>query len=192
MNNINILLLRAFFVSVFAIGLAMPSPAVSANSTSDSRGSKQIQIETTAPLKLAPNAVEVVKTQKNVGSVIINNPDVLDVTVETSKRLLLRPLAAGATTLTLLSTGGEILYKRDVLVNDRFGKYVRIRRFCTGESEKNCSPVDTFYCPDGCYSVTPTTNSDATGASSNPNSNSTIDEGYNADIIIEQEASGDE
>lgn len=130
--------------------------------TSDSK----ITISKTGPLKLAPNSIEFLDFEKDISSIIVSSPDLLDISVENSKRVMIRPLTTGATSLTVLSLDGQIIYKKDILVNDRHGKFIRIRRFCDVDGAGgDCATTDTYFCPDGCYETiknnSPTSNSGA-------------------------------
>ncbi len=142
MNKIN----KFFLCASIAIGSLIIAPHAHADAMI-----KSAQITKTGPLKLAPNAVEILKFDQDIGTVIIANPDIADVVVENARQIIVRPVVTGATALTILNRTGEVIYKRDVLINNRHGKFVRVRRICGDTSD--CLESGTYYCPDGCYEV---------------------------------------
>ncbi|MGM0421559.1 MAG: pilus assembly protein N-terminal domain-containing protein [Pseudomonadota bacterium] len=124
-----------------------------------------IEYQTTGPLKLAPNMVEIVELDEDAASIILSHPEHAAIDVENSRRLLIRPGAPGVTSLVVISQNGKIIYKRDIVVNERQGKYISIRRLCeSGAGSGDCLSRGTYYCPDGCYEVN--TSSQPAGGSS--------------------------
>lgn len=110
----------------------------------------KMQISTNGPMKLAPNSVEFLDFDGDISSIILSTPDILEISVQNSRKIMMRPIGTGATSLTVLSKDGKILYKRDIVVNDRHGKFVRIRRICA-DAGSDCITRGTYFCPDGCY-----------------------------------------
>lgn len=102
------------------------------------------------PLTLRQNMVEVLSFQDDVGSILMSNPAPVEMIVENSRRVMLRPAQPGVTTLTVINKAGQIIYKRDIVVTQRGENYVRVTRFC---SEQRCDEEDFFFCPNGCYGV---------------------------------------
>ena len=167
----------------------MPSQYASAQ-TAPSFTKPVIELHTTGPLKLAPNTIEIIDLQDDISSVLLSNPDHAEISVENSRRIILRPTIPGATSLTVLSTQGQVIYKRDVLVNDRHGKFVRVRRICDGDGD--CVQRDTFYCPDGCYEVigssptSPANNNTSTASTPSQTSNTSPNTATDIDITSEE------
>ncbi len=113
-------------------------------------------IADTAPLRLTSNKNELVRLNEDAVSVIVNNPDHASVMLDSARLLIIAPRAPGTTSFTVLNAAGQVILQRDIIVSNANAakKYVRVRRICSGQ-DATCVPAAYFYCPDGCYEVTP-------------------------------------
>lgn len=137
---------------------AAPPPAADADLmpvTATPQGAAVEDIAATHPLlRLTPDKTEMVRLEREAGSVIVGNPDNLSVLTESPRLLLFVPQRAGATHVTVLDREGAILMQRHVVVAAPKEKYVRIRRSCANASRQgDCQPVTVYYCPDMCHEV---------------------------------------
>lgn len=105
-------------------------------------------------LRLTMNKDQIIRLNQDAASVVVNNPAHAEVLLDSPRLLIVMPRAAGATSFTVLNAKGDIILRRDIIVTNVQPKYVRIRRMCTG-SDASCVPAAYYYCPDGCYEVTP-------------------------------------
>ncbi len=116
-------------------------------------------------LRLTSNKNALIKLDKDAHSVIVNNPEHASVMLDTPRLLIVIPHKPGATSFTVLDKYGETIIQKDIIITNVQKKYVRIRRICA-QSDKTCNPSSYFYCPDGCYEVSPV--SPANGRSKAP------------------------
>jgi hypothetical protein len=107
-----------------------------------------------APLRLTSNKNELIRLDQDAVSVIVNNPDHASVMLDSARLLIVMPHMPGTTSFTVLGSDGEVILQKDVIVTNVQPKYVRVRRICAG-SDASCIPAAYYYCPDGCYEVTP-------------------------------------
>ena len=128
--------------------------------------------DTHPPLKISPDKSELVRLDKDAGSIIIGSPSHLSVLADSAKTLVLVPQIPGATYVTILDKQGNVLMQRHVIIASPQKKYVRIRKPCIGDAE-GCEPTQVYYCPDMCHKVnvaqeaSQSENSDAEGNSDN-------------------------
>lgn len=108
--------------------------------------------DTHPPLKLSPDKSELIRLDKEAGSIIIGSPTHLSVLADSAKTLVLVPQVPGATYVTILDKQGSVLMQRHVIVAPPKEKYVRIRKSCASGAE-NCEPTQVYYCPDMCHKV---------------------------------------
>lgn len=122
---------------------------------------KSVQTETPAynesadthpPLKISPDKSELVRLDKDAGSIIIGSPSHLSVLADSARTLVLVPQIPGATYVTILDKQGNVLMQRHVIIASPQKKYVRIRKSCTADTE-GCEPTQVYYCPDMCHKV---------------------------------------
>lgn len=108
-------------------------------------------------LRLTLDKNIIIRLDNDASSVIVNNPEHASVMLDSPRLLIVVPHAPGATSFTVLDVHGTTILKKDVIVSGNINpEYVRIRRMCSG-SDASCVPTAYFYCPDGCYEVTPVT-----------------------------------
>lgn len=108
-----------------------------------------------ADIRLTPDRSEIIRVPREVGSVVIGNPENLSVFVDTPQSLVLVPKTAGATYFTVLDKTGNVMVERHVIVAAPKQNYVRIRTTCTGDNADSCTPTKIYYCPQGsmCHDV---------------------------------------
>lgn len=99
-------------------------------------------------IRLTPDRSEIVRVPREVGSVVIGNPENLGVFVDTPQSLVLVPKSAGTTYFTVLDKTGNIMVERHVIVAAPKRNYVRIRTVCTADNADTCVPTKIYYCPD--------------------------------------------
>jgi len=109
-------------------------------------------LDTHPPLKISPDKSELVRLDKDAGSIIIGSPSHLSVLADSARTLVLVPQIPGATYVTILDKQGNVLMQRHVIVASPKKKYVRIRKSCNGDAD-NCQPTQVYYCPDMCHKV---------------------------------------
>lgn len=109
--------------------------------------------DTHPPIRLTPDKSELIRLDKEAGTIIIGNPDHLSVLADSAKTLVLVPRMPGATYITVLDRQGEVLMQRHAIVAAPKEKYIRIRRSCTNSDDKNCHETRVYYCPDMCHEV---------------------------------------
>ncbi len=102
---------------------------------------------------LTDNEDKVVRLDQDAASVIVNNPDHASVLLDSPRVMIIMPRAPGATSFSVLDANGNTIMHKDVIVTNRKRQYVRIQRVCNGSS--GCTPTSYYYCPNGCYQVTP-------------------------------------
>lgn len=110
-----------------------------------------------APLRLSLDTTKVLKLDRDAASVVVTNPANVRVLLDTPRLLLFMPRTPGSTTVIVLDAKGDTILEKTVIVDaGAKSKYVRIRRMCgQAGSGPDCVPTSYFYCPDGCYEVSP-------------------------------------
>lgn len=135
-----ILTIRKFSVFVLVAVLAMAGMALAADDEA---------------LHLTMNKDELVRLDQDAASVIVNNPAHAEVTLDSPRLLIVMPRAPGATSFTVLNAKGAVILTRDIIVSGtQAPRHVRVRRICQG-NDASCVPSAYYYCPDGCYEITP-------------------------------------
>ena len=108
----------------------------------------------TTPLRLTSNKNRIIRLDQDAASVIVNNPVHAVVMLDSPRLLIVMPRQPGVTSFTVLDSAGNVILHKDIIVTNVQPRYVRIRRMCGG-GDASCVPAAYFYCPDGCYEVTP-------------------------------------
>ncbi|MFK7838888.1 MAG: pilus assembly protein N-terminal domain-containing protein [Bdellovibrionales bacterium] len=108
--------------------------------------------DTHPPLKLSPDRSELIRLEKDAGSIIIGNPENVSVLADSARTLVVVPQIPGATHITILDKQDNILMQRHIIIGSPKKKYVRIRKSCNAEIE-GCEPTQIYYCPDTCHKV---------------------------------------
>jgi hypothetical protein len=112
-----------------------------------------------APLRLTSNKNEIIRLNQDAASVIVNNPEHATVMLDSARLLIVMPHLPGTTSFTVLNSHDEVVLQKDIIVTNVQPKYVRVRRICSG-NDAACVPAAYYYCPDGCYEVTPAASGD--------------------------------
>ncbi len=136
--------------------IAVPAFANSDNLTVDEIFSKTpppLEIKD-GSLRLTSNKNAFIKLDRDAHSVIVNNPDHASVMLDTPRLLIVVPHKPGTTSFTVLDRGGDTIIQKDIIITNVQKKYVRIRRMCN-DQDPTCVPSAYYYCPDGCYEVSP-------------------------------------
>ncbi len=108
---------------------------------------------TTHPdLRMTPDKSELIKLDKDIGSIVIGNPAHINVIADSSKTIVIIPREIGATHFSILDKNGQIIMQRHVIVASPKEKYIRIKRSCTSDSE-NCKDTSIMYCPNMCHEI---------------------------------------
>lgn len=110
-----------------------------------------------APVILRQSTLQVLKFDEDIGSIVLTDPRPVELIVENSRRIVMRPVQPGVTSLTVIGKSGAVIYKREVVVTNRGEDYVRVTRYCDGGA---CDEEDIYYCPYGCYGVQSLSESD--------------------------------
>lgn len=107
-------------------------------------------------IRLTPDRTKILRLRENAASVIVANPAHAAVTLDSPRVLILMPREPGTTSFTVLNAAGRVLLERNIIVSAAQPQYVRVRRICG--NARDCAPSNYYYCPDGCFEVTPVVN----------------------------------
>ncbi|MCE9508448.1 MAG: pilus assembly protein N-terminal domain-containing protein [Alphaproteobacteria bacterium] len=107
-----------------------------------------------AALRLTPNKNKIIRLDQDAASVVVNNPKHASVMLDSPRLIIIMPRLPGTTSFTVLNSAGETILQKDVIVTNVQPQYVRVRRVCAS-GDTSCTPAAYYYCPDGCYEVTP-------------------------------------
>ena len=102
--------------------------------------------ESAPSLHLTMDKSELVKLDKNAGSVIVGNPTHANVLMDSPQLLVVVPRAPGATHFTVLDQSGAIIMQRHVIVAAPKENYIRVRTASCGEDNKDCAKTANYYC----------------------------------------------
>ena len=91
-------------------------------------------------ISVAVDAVELIQIDTPATWVQVGNPDVADVSVNTSQSIILLGLAVGETGLLLLDDKGEVIKNLNVIVVPRVERQVRVYRGRSTVSTLSCHP----------------------------------------------------
>ncbi|WP_343562730.1 type II and III secretion system protein family protein [Kiloniella sp. b19] len=75
-----------------------------------------VGVDALPPLQLEINAGRFIELGKPAESIFIANPEIADIQLESSRRLHLYGKTYGATTLSVLGKGGELIYTRNIFI----------------------------------------------------------------------------
>src|SRR6218665_1510441 len=107
----------------------------------------------TGAIRLSPDRTKVLRLRENAASVVVANPAHASVILDSPKLLILMPREPGTTSFTVMNAEGKVLLERNIIVTGTQRQYVRVRRVCG--NARDCAPSNYYYCPDGCFEVTP-------------------------------------
>ena len=115
-------------------------------------------ISSTHPiLNLTPDKSELIKLDKDAASVIVGNPNHINVMLDTPNTIIVVPRSPGASYFTVVGKDGSIIMQRHAVVAGGSGdkeNYIRIRRSCgTNTSGRSCETTSVYFCPDTCHEV---------------------------------------
>ena len=91
-------------------------------------------------ISVAVDAVELVQIDTPTAWIQIGNPDIADVSVNTSRSIIVLGLAVGETGLLLLDDGGEVIKNLNVIVVPRSERQVKVYRGPSAASTLSCHP----------------------------------------------------
>ncbi len=118
-----------------------------------SGGAMSSEIHHKAPaIHLTPDKSELLQLDVDAASVMVGNPNHLNVVAESAKTLVLIPKAPGASHFTVLDQKGHVILQRHVIVASPKENYLRIRRTCNGGDEA-CQTTSMYYCPGMCFEI---------------------------------------
>jgi len=136
--------------------------------TGSGNGDSRVAVATTPPetatadtaavvddslIRLTPDRTKLLRLDQDAASVIVTNPAHASVALESQRLLVIMPRAPGTTAFTVLNRDGQVILEKSIIVTAAESKYVRVRRICDGA--EGCVESAFYYCPDGCYEVTP-------------------------------------
>lgn len=136
------------------IDSASPAAPGSASNTAETTNADD-------PIRLTPDRTRIIRLEQDAASVIVTNPAHAAVVMDSPRLLVVMPRAPGTTAFTVLDREGKVLLERSVIVTGAQKKYVRVRRMCA-DGDSSCAPSAYYYCPDGCYEVSPVESDGAT------------------------------
>ena len=106
-------------------------------------------------IRITPDKTKIVRLDQDAVSVVVANPDHASVILDSPRLLIIMPRQPGTTSFMALNSKGETILEKTVIVSSLAKPhYVRVRRVCSGQ-DSSCVPVAYFYCPDGCYEISP-------------------------------------
>ncbi len=106
-------------------------------------------------ISISVDSVELVQTNTPAAWIQIGNPEIADVSVNTSQSIIVLGLSVGETGLLLLDDRGEVIKNLNVIVVPRAKRQVRVYRGPTTVSTLSCHPDCT---PLDQQAVSPTAN----------------------------------
>jgi len=109
-------------------------------------------------IRLTPDRTKILRLRESAASVIVANPVHATVSLDSPRLLILMPREPGTTSFTVLNAEGKVLLERSIIVSAVQPQYVRVRRVCGNASD--CEASNYYYCPDGCFEVTPVVHED--------------------------------
>lgn len=107
--------------------------------------------QTHGALRLTPDKSEIITLGSPAGSIIVGNPNHMNIIADSAQRLVIVPRAPGASHFTVLDNDGNVIMQRHVIVAAPTQDYIRIRRACTDPD--TCQDTSIFYCPDACHEI---------------------------------------
>ena len=98
------------------------------------------------------NKIEVLRLSLPARTILISNPNVLDIKLDSPSVSLLLGLSVGETDFTILDAAGKTIVAATVVVTPASGNNVTVLRDCTG-SQKGCAVEEEFSCGPRCVRV---------------------------------------
>lgn len=138
--------------AVLVLAFALPAHADGIDTANKAQGAKS----ESGILRLTPDKDVVVRLEQDASSVIVNNPRHASVLLDNPRLLIVMPRLPGTTSFSVLNAKGETIMQKTVIVSAAEKNYIRVRRACL-PNDTSCNAAGYYYCPDGCYEVTPVT-----------------------------------
>ena len=122
------------------------------------------QTQSDTALYVTQDRSQMLTMDQEAASVIVGNPNHINVILDTPKTLIVVPRAAGTSHFSVIGRDGTVLLEKQVIVGmappakkalsaeTKLGKYLRIRRSC-GNGTGSCDPISTYYCNSACHEV---------------------------------------
>lgn len=154
--------ITAFGLGVLLLAAALPARADGIEEMTrlikggDSAAASKAALGDTGAIRLSPDRTKVLRLRENAASVVVANPAHASVILDSPKLLILMPREPGTTSFTVMNAEGKVLLERNIIVTGTQPQYVRVRRVCG--NARDCAPSNYYYCPDGCFEVTPVVN----------------------------------
>jgi Flp pilus assembly secretin CpaC len=128
-------------------------PPVTEKTTGESL--QALDHETHPPLRLTPDKSQLIRLDKEAGSVMVGSPAHLTVLLDTPTLAVAIPRQPGATHMSIVDKEGNVIMQRHVIVAAPKENYVRVRRSCAnaGNSRTPCQPTSVYFCPDMCHEI---------------------------------------
>ncbi len=110
-------------------------------------------------LHLMQDKSEMIQLREDAASVIVGNPNHINVILDTPTTLIVVPRGSGASHFSVIGKDGTVILERQVVVgaphnnNEDGNKYVRIRRSCAASTSRNCQPSSVYFCNGSCHEV---------------------------------------
>jgi Flp pilus assembly secretin CpaC len=115
---------------------------------------ESLDAETHPALRLTPDKSELVRLDREAGSVIIGNPNHITVLLDTPRLAVVIPREPGTTSFTILDKEGKAIMQRHAIVAAPKKNYVRVRRSCgNAANNTSCKPTSVYFCPDMCHEI---------------------------------------
>jgi hypothetical protein len=108
--------------------------------------------DTHPALSLTADKAELVRLDADAASVIVGNPDTVNIQLENRRLLIVTPHQPGTTYLSILNDSGNVIMQRHIIVSAPKANYIRIRRSCAGQAS-GCQESSVYYCPGMCHPV---------------------------------------
>lgn len=156
-----IVLFVVFCVFGIAAAQAQQSVEIIPQTSAKERGiALDESIATHEAIKITPDKSEIVRLDREAGTIIVGNPAHINILADSPETLIIVPKAPGASFFAVRDQDGELIMQRHVLVAAPQEDYIRVRRTCGGDD--TCTPTSVYYCPDMCHEVILNTGSEST------------------------------
>lgn len=136
--------------AVLVLAFALPAHA----DGTDAANKAQAANAESSVLRLTPDKDVVLRLEQDASSVIVNNPRHASVLLDNPRLLIVMPRLPGTTSFSVLNAKGETIMQKTVIVSAAEKNYIRVRRACL-PNDTSCNAAGYYYCPDGCYEVSP-------------------------------------
>lgn len=169
-QTLRTILLCAFALHISVGTLAHASDVIVVNG--DHIASAKYQAE--PALRMTPDKSQLITLKREATSVMVGNPNHIEIVAESSNTLVIIPKEPGASHFTVLDQNGDVIMQRHVIVAAPQKSYLRIRRTCA-RGDEGCQTTSMYYCPGMCHEIAMTTQgqtaTDGANNSPQPSSN---------------------